>query len=139
MQNENSFGELKHPIIIEEDNRDLTKVSEDKVDEMVELFEEEYFLPQAVGSKLIVKPDEAETVSKGGVVIPDMSQEVPRRGLVMSIGKGHYTATGTIMSMTVKVGDTVIYPKYGAAIFEYDDIEYVVVEEKDLLAILPKK
>lgn len=114
---------------------DLTVVPEDAVNKLIETLPKHSAL-KAVANKLIVKPDSVETQTKGGVFIPDMGQDAPTKGIVVAVGPGYLTATGIFVPLTVKVGDRVIYTKYGAAKFEHEDEEYATLEEKDLLTII---
>ena len=86
---------------------------------------------RTVLNKVIVEPVEAETVTKGGIIIPDTAQEKPQRGTVIATGNGKAEEP-----MEIKVGDTVLYGKYAGTEIHIDDKKYLVMNQSDVLAIL---
>jgi chaperonin GroES len=89
---------------------------------------------QPLADRLVVKPIEREEVTKGGIVLPDTAKEKPQEGKVMAIGPGRLSEDGKRIAMDVKVGDIVIYSKYGGTEYKVDDEELVILRESDILA-----
>jgi chaperonin GroES len=87
-----------------------------------------------LADRVVVKPIERETVSKGGIVLPDTAKEKPQEGKVVAVGDGELTDDGKRKPMDVKVGDIVIYAKYGGTEIKINDEELVILEEKNILA-----
>jgi chaperonin GroES len=81
--------------------------------------------------RVIVKADAPETVSAGGIIIPDTAQEKPQRGTVMAAGPGKKDEP-----TSVKPGDKVLFGKYGSTEITIDGVEYLIMRESDVLAIL---
>ena len=87
--------------------------------------------------RLVVKPIEAEETSVGGIIIPDTAKEKPTKGEVVAVGEGKFIdATGGVRAPKVKVGDKVIYGQYSGSPYKYEGIEYKIIKEDDVLAIL---
>ncbi|MDO9557462.1 MAG: co-chaperone GroES [Coriobacteriia bacterium] len=84
---------------------------------------------------VVVKPAKAEEQTKSGLVIPDSAKEKPQRGEVVAVGEGRYEE-GKRSPMDVKVGDTVMYKEWGKTSVKIDGIEYFVMGQMDLLAIV---
>jgi len=89
---------------------------------------------QPLADRLVVKPIEREEVTKGGIVLPDTVKEKPQEGKVLAVGPGRLSEDGKRIAMDVKVGDTVIYAKYGGTEIKIDDEEMVILRESDILA-----
>ncbi len=89
---------------------------------------------QPLADRLVVRPIEREEVTKGGIVLPDTVREKPQEGEVVAVGLGRLTEDGKRISMDVKVGDTVIYAKYGGTEIKIEDAELVILRESDILA-----
>ncbi|MGD0353085.1 MAG: co-chaperone GroES [Dehalococcoidia bacterium] len=87
-----------------------------------------------LGDRVVVKPSTKEEVTKGGIVIPDTAKEKPQEGEVMAVGPGRMTEDGKRIPMDVKVGDIVIYAKYGGTEIKEGDEELIVLRESDILA-----
>lgn len=81
--------------------------------------------------RVIVKPVEAETKTAGGIIIPDTAKEKPQRGTVTAVGAGKKDEP-----MTVKVGDAVMYSKYGGTEINVGGEELLIMRESDILAII---
>lgn len=86
--------------------------------------------------RIVVKPIEADEVSAGGIVIPDTAKEKSTKGEVIAIGGGKALDNGTLRAPLVKVGDKVIYGQYAGSSYKQDGIEYKVIKEDDVLAIV---
>jgi chaperonin GroES len=87
-----------------------------------------------LADRVVVKPIERETVSKGGIVLPDTAKEKPQEGKVVAVGEGRLSDDGKRLPMDVKVGDIVIYAKYGGTEIKVNDEELVILRESDILA-----
>jgi chaperonin GroES len=85
--------------------------------------------------KIIVKRLEAETKTAGGIIIPDSAKEKPIEGKVVAIGDGITDSNGKKVSLTVKVGDTVLFAKWGGTEIKVHSEEYLIMKESDVLAI----
>lgn len=88
-----------------------------------------------LSDRIIVRPTEAEEITKGGIVLPDSAQEKPREGEVIAVGPGKVLESGTLVPMEVKVGDKVMYSKYGGTEVKVGADEYVILRQDDILAI----
>ena len=86
--------------------------------------------------RVVVKPIEAEEVTAGGIYIPDNAKEKPTKGEVVAVGPGKALDNGNTRPMTVKVGDKVIYGQYAGSSYKADGIEYKVLREDDILAVI---
>ncbi|GIW28713.1 MAG: 10 kDa chaperonin [Meiothermus sp.] len=89
-----------------------------------------------LGDRVVVKRIEEEAKTKGGIVLPDTAKEKPQRGKVIAVGSGRVLDSGTKVPLEVKVGDTVVFAKYGGTEIEIDGEEYIILSERDLLAVL---
>lgn len=89
--------------------------------------------------RVVIKPMEAEEVTKSGIVIPETARkERPQEGEVVAIGGGRLDEKGKPIPMEIKVGDRVIYSKYGGSEIKLDDQEYLIMREDDILAVVAK-
>ena len=85
-----------------------------------------------LADKVIVKPDEvSETQTSGGIIIPDTAKEKPQKGEIVAVGPGESEDT----PMHVKVGDKVLYSKYGGNEIEYESTKYLIMSESDIYAV----
>jgi chaperonin GroES len=89
-----------------------------------------------LGDRVVVKPIEREEMTKSGIVLPDTAKEKPQEGLVEAVGTGRILDNGTKVPLEVKVGDRVLYAKYAGNEFKLDEIEYLIISEKDVLAVV---
>jgi chaperonin GroES len=85
---------------------------------------------------VIAKVTEAETTSRGGIVLPDTAKEKPQRAQILAVGPGKQDDDGKINPLDVKSGDTVLYSKYGGTEVKIDGEELVILSERDILAII---
>jgi chaperonin GroES len=88
-----------------------------------------------LGDNVVVKQAEAEQKTKSGFIIPDSAQEKPQKGTVIAVGEGRFEK-GARVPIDVKVGDTVIYSKYGGTDVKVDDEEYKILKAGDIYAIV---
>jgi len=89
---------------------------------------------EPLGDRVVVKPSPKEDVTKSGIVIPDTAKEKPQEGKVIAVGPGRMTEDGKRIDMDVKVGDIVIYAKYGGTEIKEGDDELIILRESDILA-----
>jgi len=90
-----------------------------------------------VADRVVIKPLEREEVTKSGIVLPDTAKEKPQEGLVEAVGNGRYNEqSGQRVALDVKVGDRVIYAKYAGSEVKVDEVEYLILSEKDILAVV---
>lgn len=90
-----------------------------------------------LADRVIVEPiDKSEGKSAGGIIIPDTAtKEKPQEGKIAAVGKGRLDENGKVIKMSVKVGDKVLYSKYGGQEIKYDGKDYIIMSESDILAI----
>lgn len=89
-----------------------------------------------LGDRVVIKPQARDEVTKSGIVLPDTAKEKPQRGEVIAVGKGRLTDTGERLPMDVSKGDNVLFAKYAGTEFKVEDDEYLILSEKDILAIV---
>ncbi len=86
--------------------------------------------------RIIVKRTEEEEKTKGGIIIPDTAKEKPVEGKVIAIGEGRIKKDGTKIPLEVKVGDRVLFTKYGGTEVKIDGEEHLMMREDDILAVV---
>ena len=89
------------------------------------------FSMRPISDRVVVKPAQAEEKTKGGIIIPDTAKEQPQRGEIVAVGPGKDGK-----SMTVKVGDEVLYGKYAGQNVELEGVDYLIMREDDILVVL---
>jgi chaperonin GroES len=89
---------------------------------------------QPLADRLVVRPIEAEEKTKTGIYLPDTAKEKPQEGEVIAVGPGRLSEDGKRIAMDVKVGDIVVYSKYGGVDYKLDDEELIILRESDILA-----
>ena len=89
-----------------------------------------------LGDRVVVRPAARAEATKSGILLPDTSKERPQRGEIIAVGDGRVTDEGQRIAMTLTVGDTVLFAKYGGTEFklEYDDL--LILGERDILAVI---
>ena len=87
-----------------------------------------------LGDKIIVKPAAAEEKTAGGIYVPDTAKKKSTEGEVIAVGRGKYVE-GKLVEPEVKVGDTVVYSKYGGTEVTIGDTDYVILDEDNILAV----
>jgi chaperonin GroES len=92
---------------------------------------------QPLEDRIVVKPSEGEEMTASGLVIPDTAKEKPQEGEVIAVGPGRFE-DGTRVPLDVKVGDNVIYSKYGGTEVKLGGDEYLILSARDVLAIVIK-
>jgi chaperonin GroES len=87
--------------------------------------------------RIVVKPNEAETQTASGLVIPDTAKEKPQQGTVLAVGPGRRSdTTGDVIPLGINVGDTVLYSKYGGTEVAVDGDDLLVLNARDVLAVV---
>ena len=90
-----------------------------------------------IGDRVVIEAAAAEEKTASGLYIPDTAKEKPQRGTVVAVGAGKYAdTTGTLIPMSFKVGDEVLYGKYAGTEITHDGKEYLIMRESDIFAIL---
>ena len=93
---------------------------------------------QPLGDRLLVKVATKEEKTVGGIFLPDTAQEKPQIGEVAAVGPGARNDKGTRVALEVKVGDKVLYSKYAGTEAKIDGVDYLLLAERDILAIVEK-
>ena len=93
---------------------------------------------QPLEDRIIVKPGEAEETTVSGLVIPDTAKEKPQEGKVLATGPGRIDDNGNRIPLDVAEGDVVIFSKYGGTEVKYDGQEYLLLNARDILAVVSK-
>jgi len=88
-----------------------------------------------LGDKVVVKPSEADEKSSGGILLPDAAKQKPQEGTVIAVGNGRFLDNGERHALTVKVGDVVVYSKYGGTEFKLEGDTVVILDEDQIYAI----
>ncbi len=91
---------------------------------------------QPLGERLVVQREESETTTAGGIVLPDSAKEKPARGTIIAVGTGKILDDGTRSKTQLKVGDRVLFTSYAGENVEIDDVEYLLMREDDILAVV---
>ncbi|WP_158800604.1 co-chaperone GroES [Pedobacter sp. L105] len=90
-----------------------------------------------IADRVVVEAAPAEEKTASGIYIPDTAKEKPQQGTVVAVGPGKYAeVTGNLVPLSVKVGDVVLYGKYGGTEITYEGKEYLIMRETDLYAVL---
>ncbi len=87
-----------------------------------------------LGDKVVVKREDAQATTAGGIVLPDSAKDKPQKGTVVAIGDGHTKDDGTKLPLTVKEGDHVIFSSYAGDEISIGDEEFLLLRESDILA-----
>ena len=90
-----------------------------------------------IADRVVVEAAPAEEKTASGIYIPDTAKEKPQQGTVVAVGPGKYAeSTGSLIPLSVKVGDVVLYGKYGGTEITFEGKEYLIMRETDLYAVL---
>ena len=90
-----------------------------------------------LGNRVVVEPMEQEEITAGGIVLPETAKEKPQKGVVLAVGPGERSEKdGSYIAMDVKVGDEVLYAKYGGTEIKLDGKKVLILRESDILAIV---
>jgi chaperonin GroES len=91
---------------------------------------------QPIGDRVVIKREESEGRTAGGIVLPDTAKDKPARGKVVSVGDGRLMENGERSPMQVKEGDRVIFSSYAGETFKVGDEELLLMREDDILAVI---
>jgi chaperonin GroES len=92
-----------------------------------------------LADRVLIKPVEREEMTKSGIVLPDTAKEKPQEGIIEAVGKGRFNdRTGERIKLDVEVGDRVMYAKYAGSEVKIDEVDYLILSEKDILAVIGK-
>ena len=89
---------------------------------------------QPLADRVLVKPIEKEEKTKSGIYLPDTAKEKPQEGEVLAVGPGKMSDDGKRVPLDLKVGDRVIYAKYGGTEIKVDEVDLIILRESDILA-----
>ena len=89
-----------------------------------------------LSDRVVVEPAAAEEKSSGGIILPDTAQEKPQQGTVVATGPGKVSDSGTLVEMSVKDGDKILYGKYSGTEVNIAGIDYIIMRESDILAVM---
>jgi len=89
-----------------------------------------------LADRVVVKAAAVEEKTASGIILPDTAKEKPQMGKVVAVGPGKTSDSGSIMKMSVKVGDKVLYGKYSGTEVSFENNEYLIMKENDIFAIL---
>lgn len=91
---------------------------------------------QPLGDRVVIEREESEQKTPGGIVLPDTAKEKPKQGRVVSVGTGRQLKDGTVVPLSVKVGDRVVFSSYAGEEFKLGDRELLLMREEDILAVI---
>jgi chaperonin GroES len=86
--------------------------------------------------RIIVKRLEEESMTAGGLYIPDTAKEKPQKGEIIAVGKGKITEDGKVIPVDLKVGDKVLFGKYAGTEIKIDGADYLIMREDDILGVI---
>lgn len=89
-----------------------------------------------LGDRVIVKAVEQAEKTSGGIYLPDTAKEKPQQGVVMAVGAGRKNDKGEVLPLEVAAGDKVLYGKYSGTEVKIDGVNYLIIKESEILAIL---
>ena len=89
-----------------------------------------------LGDRVVIKPTPKEEVTKSGIVLPDTAKEKPQEGTIIAVGSGRLTEKGERIPVELKEGQKVLYAKYAGTEFKVEGDEYLILSEKDVLAVV---
>jgi chaperonin GroES len=90
-----------------------------------------------LADRVVVKPLDREETTKSGIVLPDTVKEKPQEGVIEAVGSGRFNEnSGSRIALDVKVGDRVMYAKYAGTEIKIDEVDYLILSEKDILAVV---
>jgi len=95
-------------------------------------------LLKPLGDRVIVTVDKEEEQTVGGIVLDNNAKEKPQTAEVVAVGEGSITEDGKTLPMHIKVGDKVLFDKYAGSNVKFDDTDYLILHEKDIMAIVEK-
>ena len=95
------------------------------------------FRIRPLADRVVIKPVDREEKTKSGIFLPDTSsKERPMEGTILAVGEGRLDDNGKRVAMNVQAGDKVLFAKYSGTEYKVDDVEYLILSEKDILGII---
>jgi chaperonin GroES len=91
---------------------------------------------QPLGDRVVVEREESESVTAGGIVLPDSAKDKPTRGSIISVGEGKLNKDGKRIALQVKAGDRVLFTSYAGEQFKLGERELLLMREEDILAVI---
>ena len=91
-----------------------------------------------LNDRVLIKRLESETLSKGGIIIPDNAKEKPAEGIVVAVGEGKLLENGKVRALEVKAGDKVFFRKYAGNEVTIEGVEHIIMREEEVLAVFAK-
>jgi chaperonin GroES len=91
---------------------------------------------QPLGDRVVIEREESESITSGGIVLPDSAKDKPARGKIISVGEGRLLKNGTRVPLQVKVGNRVLFSSYAGETFKIGEDELVLMREEDILAVI---
>ncbi len=91
-----------------------------------------------LADKVLIQRLDAESVTSGGIVLPESAKEKPQRGKIVSVGEGKALKDGTVIKVQVKKGEEVLFSSYSGTEIKIDDKEYMIMDESEIMAIVEK-
>lgn len=89
-----------------------------------------------IRDRILIKPEDKDTVTASGIVIPDNAAEKPMKGKVLAVGTGKIAEDGTVVPLVINAGDTVLYGKFSGQTVKIDDVEHLILKEDEVMAIV---
>jgi chaperonin GroES len=106
----------------------MAKKQKDKSDEKLSI--------QPIGDRVVVEREESESITAGGIVLPDSAKDKPTRGKVLAVGEGRLKKNGERTPLQVKPGDRVLFTSYAGEAFKLGDRDLLLMHEEDILAVI---
>jgi chaperonin GroES len=103
---------------------------------ILHIMEEEISMIKPLGDRVVIKVLEGEMKTKSGIVLPDTAKEKPQEGEIVEVGTGKVLDNGQRVALDVKVGDRIIFSKYAGTEVKFEGQEYLIVSERDILAVV---
>ena len=89
-----------------------------------------------IRDRILIKPEDKDTVTSSGIVIPDSAAEKPLKGKVLAVGTGKIAEDGSIIPLVIKEGDTVLFGKASGQTIKIEDVEHLILREEEIMAIV---
>ena len=89
-----------------------------------------------LSDRILIERVEEDTTTQGGIIIPDTAKEKPAEGKIVATGNGRMGEDGKLLPMDVKVGDRVLFSKYGGTDVKIDGIDYLILRQDDVLGVI---
>ena len=105
---------------------------------IIKIFKMSKVTIKPLADRVLIEPAAAETTTASGIIIPDSAKEKPAEGEVIAVGKGKINEKGDRVKMDVKVGDRVLFSKYGGTDVKFDGVDHLIMREDDILAVVER-